>query len=85
MSRPFRQVWAVVNGVNLLQGIGFLSRIRTRGMAVNHALGFGLEGAPFLQWIGAVVFLAFLLLMVRVDYLRPVEFRSPRRPGILVP
>ncbi|NLI18777.1 MAG: hypothetical protein GX427_08205 [Actinomycetales bacterium] len=71
-------VWAVVNGVNLLQGIGFLSRIRTRGTAVNHALGFGilalgvpalvalvalvLEGAPALHWIGAVVFLPFLLM-----------------------
>ncbi len=43
-------VWAVVNGVNLLQGIGFLSRIRTRGTAVNHALGFGILalGLPFL-------------------------------------
>jgi len=71
-------VWAVVNGVNLLQGIGFLSRIRTRGTAVNHALGFGilalgvpalvalvalvLEGAPALHWIGAVVVLPFLLM-----------------------
>lgn len=94
-------VWAVVNGVNLLQGIGFLSRIRTRGMAVNHALGFGIvalgvpalvalvaliiERAPALHWIGAAVFLAFLALMLRVDYLKPVEFRSPPRPGILVP
>ena len=71
-------VWAVVNGVNLLQGIGVLSRIRTRGTAVNHALGFGilalgvpalvalmgllLAGAPALHWIGAVVFLPFLLM-----------------------
>jgi len=94
-------VWAVVNGVNLLQGIGFISRIRTRRMATNHALGFGilalgvpaiaalvallLAGAPVLQWIGVAVFLAFLALMARVDYQRPVEFRSPRRPGILVP
>ncbi|NCD19709.1 MAG: hypothetical protein EOL89_06975 [Actinobacteria bacterium] len=94
-------IWAVVNGVNLLQGIGFLSRVRTRDIAANHALGFGilalglpalvalaallLEGAPVLHWVGAAVLLAFLALMLWVDYLRPVEFRSPRRPGILVP
>lgn len=68
---------------------------------MNHALGLGilalgvpalvalgalvLEGAPVLHWIGAAVFLVFLVLMLRVDYLRPVEFRSPRRLGVLVP
>jgi hypothetical protein len=94
-------IWAVVNGVNVLQGIGFLSRTRTGSMSLNHTLGLVIAalgvpaavalvallgaGAPALQWIGAAVFLVFLALMLWVDYLRPVEFRSPRRPAILVP
>jgi hypothetical protein len=31
------------------------------------------------------VFVAFVALMLFVDYLRPVEFRRPARPAILVP
>ena len=31
-------VWAVVNAVNLLQAAGFLSRVRTGSMAINHSL-----------------------------------------------
>ena len=34
---------------------------------------------------GAVVFLAFLVLMLWVDYIQPVEFRSPVQPAILIP
>ncbi len=94
-------VWAVVNLVNLLQAVGFLSRMRSGSMAVNHILGYvimalaapaalALEAllrakADALQWIGAAVFLAFLVLMVIVDYARPVEFRNPARYAILVP
>ena len=33
-------VWAVVNAVNLLQAAGFLSRVRTGSMAINHLLGY---------------------------------------------
>ena len=32
-------VWGVVNAVNLLQAAGFLSRVSTGSMAVNHILG----------------------------------------------
>jgi hypothetical protein len=94
-------VWAVVNAVNLLQGAGFISRIATRSYSINHALGYVMLalGVPaavalvalvraragLLQWIGPAVYLVFLLLMLWVDYLRPVEFRAPPRPGILVP
>ncbi|MBN1641516.1 MAG: hypothetical protein JXA09_09795 [Anaerolineae bacterium] len=94
-------VWGVVNAVNVLQAVGFLSRVRTRSMAINHLLGyviialaapaalaliaFARAKAGWLLWIGPAVYLAFVALEVVVDYLWPVEFRSPARPGILVP
>ena len=94
-------VWVVVNAVNLLQAAGFISRIRTRSMAINHILGyvmialaipaavalvaFLLAGAGWLYWLGPAVYLAFVAIEVMVDYVRPVEFRSPQRPEILVP
>jgi phosphatidylserine synthase len=94
-------VWAVVNAVNLLQAAGFVSRVRTGSMAINHLLGYGIvalaapaaaalvallrAGAAWLQWLGSAVFLAFVALLVAVEYVSPVEFRSPRRPEILIP
>jgi hypothetical protein len=94
-------VWAIVNTVNLLQAIGFLSRLPAGSMEVNHALGYvmialaipaavalvGLARARtgWLLWAGPVTYLAFIVLLVVVDYAWPVEFRSPRRFGILVP
>ena len=91
-------VWGVVNVVNLAQTIGFASR-RRHGMAVNRKAGlliaalavpatvalWGLarEGNPW--WIGPAVFDVFVMLMLVVDYLRPVEWRHPARPTILVP
>jgi len=94
-------IWGVVNVVNALQAAGFLSRVRTGSMAVNHLLGYVMivlavpstvalvafvrAGAGWLQWVGPVVFLAFIALMVVVDYVWPVEFRSPMRYDILVP
>lgn len=94
-------VWAVVNAVNLLQTVGFVSRIRSGSTALNHRLGFAIialsvpalvaligfvrSGAWALAYLGPVVFLGFVALMVVVDYLAPVEFRSPPRSVILVP
>jgi hypothetical protein len=94
-------VWAVVNAVNVVQSLGFLSRVRSGSMAVNHLLGYVLvalalpsivalvalvrHGAGWLHWIGPAVFLVFIALMIAVDYAWPVEFRSPRRYVILVP
>ena len=93
--------WGVVNAVNVLQAAGFLSRVRTGSRAINHLLGyviialavpatlalvaFGRARAGWLQWTGPAVYLAFIALMVVVDYAWPVEFRSPMRYGILVP
>jgi hypothetical protein len=83
-------VWVIVNSVNLLQAAGFLSRVRTGSMAINHLLGYiiiGLavpaaiafiailrSGAGWLHWLGPAVFLAFVVLLVVVEYIRPVEF-----------
>jgi hypothetical protein len=94
-------VWGVVNALNLLQAAGFLSRVPSGSTAVNHLLGYVIivlavpasvalvafvrAGAGWLQWVGPAVFLAFIVLMVAVDYAWPVEFRSPRRNGVLVP
>ncbi|RPJ30649.1 MAG: hypothetical protein EHM35_12575 [Planctomycetaceae bacterium] len=94
-------VWAVVNAVNVLQAAGFLSRVYTGRMAINHILGgvimalavpsalalvaFVRASAGWLQWAGPAVFLGFLALMIAVEYVWPVEFRSPARYGILVP
>ena len=93
--------WGVVNLVNLLQSAGFLSRVITKIVAINHMLGYGFMilaipavvalvafvrvGAYWSQWIGLVVFLTFLALMIAVEYIWPVEFRSPARYEILVP
>ena len=94
-------IWAVVNATNLLQTAGFLSRLRSGDLAVNHILGYGIIAlalpaavalgallrarADALHWVGAAVFLAFVALMVAVEYLGRVEFRSPARYAILVP
>jgi hypothetical protein len=92
-------IWLVVNALNLLQAIGFVSRVRSGTMAVNHALGyvvialalpaavagFALFDAGVLHWVGGAVFICFAGFLLMVDYVRPVEFRSPRRPSIVVP
>jgi hypothetical protein len=94
-------VWAIVNTVTVLQAIGFLSRVRTGGMAINHLLGYMMIGlaipaavtlvafvranAGWLHWSGPAAYLAFIALMIVVDYAWPVEFRSPIRYDILAP
>jgi len=94
-------VWAVVNSVNLLQSAGFIARIPAGNMALNHRLGYAMIAlaAPaagalaaligarsgWLQIAGPAVYLAFIALMVRVDYIAPTEFRSPPRYAILLP
>lgn len=94
-------VWGVVNAVNVLQAAGFLSRVPTGSMAINHILGrviialavpaiaalfaFVRAGAGWRHWIGPAVFLAFVAFMIAVEYVWPVEFRSPMRYEIVVP
>lgn len=94
-------IWGVVNEVNLLQAAGFRSRLRSRSLAVNHLLGYVIialtipagvalvafwrQGSDWRQWIGGLGFIAFIVLMICVDYLWPVEFRSPVHVSILAP
>lgn len=93
--------WGVVNLVNILQATGFVSRVLTGSMRINHLLGFAMialavplmaalaafvhAGAGWLYRIGPLLYIAFIMLMVVVDYLWPVEFRSPARLSILIP
>jgi len=93
--------WGVVNLVNLLQSAGYLSRILTGRMEINRILGYaimvlaipaGIALAGFIraqadwrQWVGLAVFIVFLLLMISVEYLWQIEFRSPVNHKILVP
>ena len=94
-------VWGVVNLVNLLQAIGFLSRVATGNREINHLLGYGIValGIPSIltvfafvrmragwrQWIGPLLFILFLGFMILVEYIWQVEFRSPVRNDILIP
>lgn len=94
-------VWGVVNAVNLLQTAGFLSRVYAGSRAINHIFGYMIVAlaapatvalvaflrarAGWRQWIGPGVFLAFIALMIVVEYVWVVEFRSPVRYDILVP
>lgn len=94
-------VWCVVNSVNVLQAVGFLSRIRYKTRELNHRLGYVMIAlaAPTLAaligfigsragiavLLGPIVYLCFVALMLAVDYIAPVEFRSPSRNAILVP
>lgn len=94
-------VWVVVNLVNLLQAAGFLSRIATGNRQINHLLGYGIialavpaavamvafirAGSGIRYWIGPAVYLVFVAFMLVVEDIRPVEFRDPVRPAILVP
>lgn len=93
--------WGVVNLVNLLQSAGFFSRVLTGKMEINRILGYaimvlaipvGIALAGFIraqadwrQWVGLAVFIVFLLLMISVEYLWQIEFRSPVNHKILVP
>ncbi len=94
-------IWAVVNMVNILQALGFLSRVRSGDMAVNLGLGYIIialvipavvaliaflrAGTGWLNRAGPAVFIVFIAFMIFVDYVSPIEFRSPMRPSILVP
>ncbi len=94
-------VWGIVNAVSVLQAAGFLSRILCGSRAINQRLGyvmialavpagialvgFGRARADWLQWVGPAVYIAFIALMIIVDYAWSVEFRSPVQPAILIP
>jgi len=94
-------VWGIVNMVNILQSLGFLSRVITGNRSINHLFGYGIialslpaalaivafirEKAGLRQWMGPAAFLAFVVFMIVVEYIWKAEFRSPMRYDILVP
>lgn len=94
-------VWGIVNGVNLLQAAGFLSRVVTGSLEMNHRLGYVIVAlaapatlalvafirvkADWLHWAGPALFLAFVAMQVAVEYVWPIEFRSPMRYELLLP
>jgi hypothetical protein len=94
-------VWGVVNLVNVLQAVGFLSRVYTGNRAINHLFGHAIIAlavpaavalvaflrarAGWRQWAGPAVYLAFVAFELAVDYVWVIEFRSPMRPSIVVP
>lgn len=94
-------VWGVVNAVNVLQAIGFLSRVPSGGTDVNKQIGYGIiilvvpaavamvafarSAAGWLYLAGPAVYVIFITFMIIVDYAFPIEFRSPARHSILVP
>ena len=92
-------VWLVVNAVNLLQSVGFVTR--PVAPEVNAILGlviaalaipatwallvFRRRRAGWLFLVGPLVFDAFVVLMLVVDYLARVEWRDPVVPVIEIP
>jgi hypothetical protein len=92
-------VWLVVNAVNVLQSVGFVTR--PTAPEVNALLGlviaalafpatrallvFRRRRAGWLFFVGPLVFDAFVVLMLVVDYLARVEWRGPVVPVIEIP
>ena len=88
-----------MNLLNLLQAAGFATRVVDPN--INRVLGAGIIalGVPasialgaFIRsrrgwrfYAGPVCFLTFIGFATAVDYVFQLEFRSPRRPEILVP
>jgi len=92
-------VWIVVNAVNLLQAAGFATR--PVAPEVNPALGLVIAllalpatwalvvlvrvRAGWLACVGPVAFDGFVIVLLGVDHLFRVEWRSPLVPAIAVP
>lgn len=98
-ARAATTVWVVVNLVALLQAVGFASRGSVPEVQTLVGVVIALLAVPAtlalvdlvrvragLRWYaGPMVFDAFVVMLVVVDYLMGVEFRSPSRPALLVP
>ena len=83
-------VWGIVNMVNILQSLGFLSRVITGNRSINHLFGYGIialalpvaltivafirEKTGLRQWIGPAAFLAFVVFMIVVEYIWNAEY-----------
>jgi hypothetical protein len=92
-------VWGVVNGVNLLQAAGFVTRpfapwvnpvlglvIAALALPATWALSvFVRRGAGWRHLAGPIVFDLFVALMLWVDHLARIEWRDPVVPVFQVP
>jgi hypothetical protein len=92
-------IWGVVNAVNVLQAVGFISR--PYAPSVNPALGlviaalavpatwalivFIRHDAGWGHLAGPAAFDAFVVLMLWVDHVARIEWRDPVVPAIQVP
>lgn len=91
-------VFLVVNVTAVAQTIGFLSR--PSGPAVQSAMGVVImlmavpaaaallldrSTANVVRYAGIVMFVAFALMELVVDYILDVEFRDPRDAAVLIP
>ena len=92
-------VWVVVNLVNLFQAAGFATRVVDP--KINHILGVAIialgvpaglalvsfirSGSGWSFYAGPVCFMVFVAVDFAVDFVLDLEFRSPRRPEILIP
>jgi len=97
--RAVLTIWVIVNLVNLLQAVGFASRVsapdvqRVVGIAIGTlAVPATFALAEFVRTnadrrflAGPISFDAFVIMMLVIDYWLEVEFRSPRKPAVLVP
>ena len=96
---PLLTIWVVVNLVNLLQTAGFATRVESWdiqtvvglviiGLALPATVAAVLLIRRRAGWrliIGPVVFDVFVALLVVVEYVAALEWRSPARPGIVAP
>jgi len=92
-------IWVVVNLVNVLQAVGFATRVsnwdaqRIVGImiavlavpATLALVSFVRRGAGWRFYSGPLMFDAFVVLLVVVEYVLAIEWRSPGRPEVLVP
>lgn len=92
-------IWVVVNLVNVLQAVGFVTRVSNwdvqrivgiviAGLAVPATLAlvsFARRGAGWRFYSGPLTFDAFVVLLVVVEYVLAIEWRSSGRPEVLVP
>ncbi len=92
-------VWVVVNLVNLLQTVGFVTRVSTweiqrivgtviAGLAVPASLALLSlirSRAGWRLYLGPLLFDAFVVLLVVVEYALAIEWRTSERLGLLVP
>ena len=92
-------IWVVVNLVNVLQAVGFVTRVSSwdvqrtvgiviAGLAVPATLAlvsFLRCGSGWRFYSGPLMFDAFVVLLVVVEYVLVIEWRSPARLEVLVP